>query len=242
VEAQLASCPRCGAPEVGDEKIRDAVLDAELGLDMYAGTQRFGCLVCGYCWPLPPESLDSDVVQTALALAQEAHGGEARHPIEVAHLLWEEGYGDVVIAAALLHDAFDVACWDPNRVRTGTGDVVADLVDALTQDREIHDYEKRRLDLRARVCGAGHRAVAIYAAGRLSELRRLRADYAERGEAIAAPDDVPMETLLTSFDRDLRMLDRAAIMPPFRRPLGQELDALRDDRAAARREKRRRAL
>ena len=123
-------------------------------------------------------------------------------------------------------------------MRRALGDVVGDLVDAVTARWDIDDYEKRRLDVRARACAHGHRAVALYAADRLAELRSLRAGYRERGDAVARPYEVTLAVLTNDFERDLRMLDRATLVPPFRKPIAYELDALRTDCMSARRARR----
>jgi (p)ppGpp synthase/HD superfamily hydrolase len=54
--------------------------------------------------------------QAALAFADERHAGQQRkidgapfvtHPVEVACLLHEAGYGDEVVAAGVLHDVLE---------------------------------------------------------------------------------------------------------------------------------------
>src|SRR3954452_15727412 len=103
METSPALCLRCGAPEVvpvvyglPDRPLCDAAErgEAVLGGCIYTGTERWACLICEYRWPLPGEALAGELVQEALMLAHEAHSGDADHPIEVAHLLWEEGYGE----------------------------------------------------------------------------------------------------------------------------------------------------
>ena len=64
--------------------------------------------------PRPPSSA---LVAKPLEMAREAHAGQTRngsggmpyidHPVAVAELLAEHGFGDEVLAAALLHDVVE---------------------------------------------------------------------------------------------------------------------------------------
>ena len=60
--------------------------------------------------------VESDRLSMAFAVARRAHSGHSRgghgrpyleHPIQVAELLRDEGYGEAVCAAALLHDVVE---------------------------------------------------------------------------------------------------------------------------------------
>src|SRR4051794_2208732 len=98
-------CLRCGAPAVvpilyglpGEELSAAAARgEAVLGGCIFTGAELWACLVCEYRWPLPAGSLEGEMYEEALRLAHEAHGGEVEHSMEVAHLLWEEGYAEEV--------------------------------------------------------------------------------------------------------------------------------------------------
>src|SRR5690606_11970552 len=87
-----------------------------------------------------------------------------------------------VVAAAMLHDAVEDGGLTIARVEAEFGARVAALVRALTDDPAIQDWVARKDALRAQVRAAGPDAVAIYAADKLANLRRMRRLYAEHGE------------------------------------------------------------
>ena len=65
---------------------------------------------------VPAFVVESDRLSLAFSVASRAHSGHKRgghgrpyleHPIQVAELLRDEGYGEAVCAAALLHDVVE---------------------------------------------------------------------------------------------------------------------------------------
>jgi (p)ppGpp synthase/HD superfamily hydrolase len=202
------------------------------------GPQEWTCLVCGYSWPLPPEAL-IPMVSVALSLAYKAHRDQVRkgngtpyvdHPIAVAHMLFEAGYDPHVVAASLLHDAIEDGGFSAGEIADELGAPVASLAEFLTERKEIRDYERRKLEHRARVAGAGRRAVAIYAADKLANMRDLRAAYAAEGEAVGRRFNASLEEKLAQATRDVRMVKRVDPSNPFLDELMQELSELRADR------------
>src|SRR6478735_9175908 len=103
----------------------------------------------------------SPVVGAALAVASEAHAGQVRngsggkpyieHPVAVADLLERHGFGEEVLAAALLHDVVEDSETTVAELRERFGDPIAALVDALSDDESIDDYSARKREHRARV-------------------------------------------------------------------------------------------
>ena len=240
------SCARCGAPAVvpivyglPDEALEQAATRGEVALGgcIIPQPQRWGCRVCGYTWPLPPEALAGDLAGQAFALAAAAHrGGQGlEHTVAVAHLLYEEGYGEPVVAAGLLHDVMVHACIGVSDLEARFGHDVAALVDVLTEDTEIGDYEKRKLVHRAQVRSADRRAAGIYAADALSSMRMVRAAYARDGECVTKNLEASLDAVVVNAERDVRMLERFAPPLPFVNQLAEEVKGLRADRAAGRR-------
>ncbi len=143
-------------------------------------------------WIEPPEFvLGSDALCLAFFVAGRAHAGQTRgghgrpyleHPIHVARLLEDEGYGDNTISAALLHDVVEDSGLTIGDIVESFGIEVGELVGALTEDPEIDGWEQRKLVLRDHVAEAGPEAAAIYAADKLANVRDWRLVYAEVGE------------------------------------------------------------
>ncbi len=184
-----------------------------------------------------------DRASRALELAYQAHYGQTRkgdggpyvdHVIEVAHMLHEAGCDPHVVAAGLLHDAVEDSDLTAGEIADEVGAVVATLVEALTERKDMPDYERRKLEHRVRVASSGRRATAIFAADRLANLRALRRAYAEQGEAVGRHFNASLDEKLAHLHRDVRMLKRVDPSNPFLAELAGEMAAFRSERAARR--------
>jgi (p)ppGpp synthase/HD superfamily hydrolase len=184
----------------------------------------------------------SEHVRDALEAARDAHAGQIRngsggmpyidHPIAVADLLAEHDYGDDVLAAALLHDVVEESEVGVEGVRERFGERVADLVEALTDDIEIEDYESRKELHRRHVEVAGPDALAIYAADKLTNIRALRRVYATQGEAVGEELKAPLDVKVAVWEADLTLLSSTTPDLPFLSDLADQLAGLRADRQA----------
>ena len=176
----------------------------------------------------------SELVAGAHELATDAHAGQRRkddgtpyitHPETVAGLLDDAGFGDEVIAAALLHDVVEDTDMGSEELRERFGDRVAELVEALSEDGDISDYEDRKREHREQVEESGSDAVAIYIADKLSNLRDMRKIYALDGEQIADRFKAPIDVRVGLWKQDAEMAERVApqlaFLPAFRAELAE---------------------
>src|SRR5215212_4808120 len=132
----------------------------------------------------PEPRLYSDLGIFALRFARRVHLGQYRkqtgeqfveHPIAVAELLSDAGYGGSLITAAYLHDVVEKTDVQLAEIRERFGPDVAALVGCLSEDPDIEDYGERKRALRDAILCSGGDAVAIYAADRVANMRdRLR--------------------------------------------------------------------
>lgn len=159
----------------------------------------------------------SALVRGALSVARRAHGGQFRqtgcdeipfidHPLTVAELLAEHGYPDEVLAAALLHDVAEHAEVEPDSLRGRFSDEVVGLVEALTEDPAIADYEERKGEHRERIAGAGPQAQAIFAADKAANVAVLREAYEMVGEYVDEDLPVSLDIKILVWEFDLEML------------------------------------
>jgi (p)ppGpp synthase/HD superfamily hydrolase len=158
----------------------------------------------------------SDLVKDALETARQAHAGQLRrgsdghpfidHPLAVAELLSKHRYGDEVLAAALLHDVVEKSEVEAGEVRQRFGDVVGDLVEAMTEDESIPSYEDRKEEHRRRVAASDSAALAIFAADKLTNVSMLREAYALIGEGVSEELAVPLDLKIYIWEADLEML------------------------------------
>jgi (p)ppGpp synthase/HD superfamily hydrolase len=177
----------------------------------------------------------------AYDFAAEAHEGQERkgdgtpyiaHPVEVARLLTRDGDADdELLAAAFLHDVVEDTDRSLDDIRERFGPGVGELVEAMTEDKSVEPYEARKDDHRDQVEAAGERAVRIYAADKLANLRDMRSLYANVGEAAARRFKAPIDVRLRLWRRDAEMVERVLpeldVLAEFR----SELDAFDAERA-----------
>ena len=190
----------------------------------------------------------SELVRGALDMAAEAHAGQVRnasggrpyidHPVAVAAQLVDHDFSDEVLAAALLHDVVEDSEMQVEDIRRASGDRVAEIVDALTDDESLDSYEERKREHRGRVEAAGPDALAIYVADKLTNVEMLRDAYRSQGEQVAEELTVPLDVKVAVWEADLAMVaENAADGEPTREladRLAGELSSLAADRAAER--------
>jgi (p)ppGpp synthase/HD superfamily hydrolase len=146
-------------------------------------------------------------------------------------MLHEAGEPEAVLAAALLHDVVEDSGTSREEIADGFGEEVARLVDALSEDPRICEYEMRKQALREQVEAAGPAAVAIYAADKLSNLRDMRAAYERDGDAAARRYPVGFDVRLALWRADAEMVARAAPDLSLLRDLRYELEAFEKERS-----------
>lgn len=122
------------------------------------------------------------IALAALEFAAARHAGQCReidrapfivHAIEVGWLLRCDAQPDEVIAAGLLHDLVEKTATTSAELQQLFEARIAQLVEAVSDDQSICDYEARKRDLRARVAHTGIDAAAIFAADTISKVREL---------------------------------------------------------------------
>lgn len=185
----------------------------------------------------------SELVKEALETARRAHAGQLRrgsdgrpyieHPLAVAELLVGHRHGDEVLAAALLHDVVEKSDMEAAEVRERFGDRVADLVEALTEDETIEDYEERKDEHRWRVAKAGPDAMAIFAADKLTNVAMLREAYALIEESVSDELAVSLDLKIYIWELDLEMLFEEAAEMPLTDEFADEMVGLWGDRFRA---------
>ncbi|HXS34555.1 MAG TPA: HD domain-containing protein [Solirubrobacterales bacterium] len=158
----------------------------------------------------------SDLVRDALETARRAHAGQLRrgsdghpyidHPVAVAEILIQNRHSDEVVAAGLLHDVVEKSDIEIGEVRERFGDIVGDLVEALTEDETIADYEERKDEHRRRVAMADPAALAIFAADKLTNVVMLREAYALIAEGVSDELAVSLDLKIYIWEADLEML------------------------------------
>ena len=176
-------------------------------------------------------------------MAVAAHEGQHRkdgapylaHPLAVCDLLAAHGESERVLVAALLHDAVEDSDLRVADVAERFGPVVAELVEAVTEDEAIEDWVPRKDELRDQVAAAGGSAVLIYAADKLTNLQEMRTIYAALGESAIDLHKAPtLDLRIEAWERDLAMVAERTPRLPLVEPLRRELTAFAAERAIGR--------
>jgi (p)ppGpp synthase/HD superfamily hydrolase len=165
----------------------------------------------------------------AAAWAEAAHEGQQRevdgarfmlHPYEVAMLLHVSGYGDAVLAIALLHDVAESGGATIDAIRDAFGPDIAAGVAALTEDEGIADYQERKAALRAGAEASSEDVFAVFAADKVVKARELR--------LAAATDRLPAREVACKrehYEASLQVLERRLPRHPLTDALRFELAA-----------------
>jgi (p)ppGpp synthase/HD superfamily hydrolase len=164
----------------------------------------------------------------ALQLAFAAHEGQKRHegipyvthPVAVALMLAQRGFGEEVVAAALCHDVLEDTGVTEGEMRQELGDAVADVVSAVSYDRSLPWKEQRERYIES-VREAGESAMAVSVADKIHNARSLIALHASSGPAMWSRFNATREQKVWFEEAMLVMLKEA-----WQHPLVGEYEAL----------------
>jgi (p)ppGpp synthase/HD superfamily hydrolase len=184
--------------------------------------------------PAAPAPAAPPLVRRAYAFAERAHHGQRRkdgqayiaHPVRVARIVAGLGYGEEVLAAALLHDVVEDTPVTVARLRLAFGVHVAELVDCVSENPALCGEERKRA-YRERVRTGPRGAQAICAADKVCNIEDLWL-------AAAAGDHVVLQRFhgglygqVQRFAAELQMLRGAGADPELLDALDRGIVALR---------------
>ena len=170
-----------------------------------------------------------DLVGPAYEFAQGVYsspglepGAEIDHPLAVAAIVDDAGFGDDAVAAALLHDIVEDSITTVADVRSRFGPEIGGWVETLTEDVSIADYHERKEEHRNRVLAGGSVTASIYLADKLARTRAICA-----GDGLIDPDR------LEHYWDTLELFAGRRPELPFLAELAEELPGLKpEDRTA----------
>ena len=180
------------------------------------------------------------LARKAYEFAREAHEGQERkgdgspyinHPVELARLLNREGFDDEeLLAATFLHDTVEDTDTTLEEIEDAFGSGVRELVESMSEDKSVEPWEEKKRLHREHVEAGGERAVLIYAADKLANLRDMRSLYSSIGEGAAGRFNAPLETRLRVWRDDLELIERVWPDLGLLAQLRSELDAFEAER------------
>lgn len=172
------------------------------------------------------------LTRSALEFAAERHRGQRReaddaafilHPLEVAQLLSNLGYGDEISAAGVLHDSLENTDATPLELESRFGGEVARLVRAVSEPSPEGSYAQRKARLRESVARSDHDVAVVYAADKVAKARELRMTLARDWAAAASPETAEK---LDHYWASLELLEQRLGDDPLVSQLRFELEAL----------------
>lgn len=134
----------------------------------------------------------ASLVEKAFLLAESAHKTQTRkesktpyivHPVMVAFLLTKYGFGEVVVAAALVHDVLEDTLVTEAELRSELGAGVAELVLPVTHDDTLSWEEKKKAYIES-VRNASEDVKAIATADKIHNAESLLAAYEKQGASL----------------------------------------------------------
>ncbi len=142
---------------------------------------------------------ESPLISKALEIAKKKHNGKKRrienapyliHPLRVAHILYQAGASNELIAAAIVHDVLEDENDEEqnNHISKSTlayelTPEIADLVWALSDDKTIKDRSLRKQDSFERLQKAPKKALFVKCADMIENTNDL-VTMLERGQTI----------------------------------------------------------
>lgn len=208
--------------------------------------------------PAPPSWIaDSPELADAYGLAARAHAGQPRatdgrpsleHVVEVAGLLADARCDTELVVVGLLHDSVERGTLTAEELRSEVPASVYSLVLALSEDPKIEPFDRRKEALREQARKAGERAVTVFAADKLSDIRGLRRELGATGGAVEDRMETSVESMSGHYRESVAMIEATTPDSTFLPELVAQLDQLAEvglshgQAAADRRARRRTAL
>jgi (p)ppGpp synthase/HD superfamily hydrolase len=134
-----------------------------------------------------------EIVEKALQTASKAHEGQYRkltdipyitHPVAVGMLLMKAGYLDDVVAAGILHDTVEDTALTLEDLKREFGEKIAEIVAGCSEPDKSLSWEKRKEHTIDFLKTASMEIRAVACADKLHNIRSIRSDYEQVGDAV----------------------------------------------------------
>ena len=149
-----------------------------------------------------------NLIQKAILTAMKAHEGEVRkgdgvtpyvlHPLEVGIIMSYYTYNPLPIASAILHDTVEHGKLTPEKIKEEFGEDVAAWIGLLTENKEIKDWQERKIEAVNRLKD-NPAVAAIKAADALANMRDLFAAIKAQGQGVWKKFNADRELKLSYF-------------------------------------------
>lgn len=181
----------------------------------------------------------TDRIDAALKLAARAHRSQLRkgtdipyvaHPMAVALILAQHGFGEDLLIAGLLHDVVEDTDTPLAAIDEAFGPTVARLVDAVSETKTAGGaelpWEQRKAEKLAHLRAGGPDVAALKAADTLHNARSLIGDLRSHGPAVWRRFKRGAEQSLWYYREVLAGVESQLGDHPLTRELGAAIDEL----------------
>ena len=141
-----------------------------------------------------PKTWDENaILHRAILFATEAHKGQTRkgteipyisHPFEVAQILTKAGCDHSLIIAGLLHDVLEDTDKTSVEIEKEFGSSILSLIQSNSEDKSRSWEERKQHTIEYMTSEASFEELLLACADKLANLRSIKADYLEYGEAL----------------------------------------------------------
>lgn len=183
-------------------------------------------------WILPRNPFrGNELLTKAFETAKKFHYGQFRegglpyvtHPVAAAKKLRVSGYGDEVVAAALLHDVLEDSGCEREKMERLVGERVTSIVLEITDKDKTAPWKERKAGYLATLERASQEALAVACADKAHNLECLVEGYRSGGETFAGRFSGSFPEKIENYRRIYEVIAAKApsckLLPEFRRHL-----------------------
>ena len=138
--------------------------------------------------------LETRIQQSALRFAKDAHRGQVRrgtkkpyvsHCMEVARILYKNGYSEECIVAGLLHDTVEDTEVTLDDIRIGFGKEVEKIVKYVTEDMSPElSWTERKVRYIKNLTDAPEESIAVASADKLHNITETFEQWLKVGDSV----------------------------------------------------------
>ncbi|MCM3112475.1 HD domain-containing protein [Lederbergia lenta] len=176
-----------------------------------------------------------NLVEKATQFAAIKHEGQYRkatktpyitHPFAVGMILQQEGYGEEIIAAGLLHDTMEDTDTTKEELLQEFGEGVLRLVMAATEQDRSLSWEERKQATIDGLASKTPEQIAVIVADKIHNLRSIRADLDKYGEEVWSRFNRGKQEQAWYYTSIVKAITPFEKEVPFIRKLSTEVDDL----------------
>jgi len=168
--------------------------------------------------------MKTETLFEAIEFATCAHRGQFRkgskvpyilHPLGVAKILIDQNYAQPLVIAGILHDIVEDTPVTLAGIEEKFGSTVARLVAGVTEPNKTHSWEYRKNHMLVAFQTASIDVLAVSCADKIDNLRSLRQEYSQQGDAVWEKFSRPRESQKWYHESIMRIFEQRLSHTPY---------------------------